>query len=164
MPEKSLLKEVLKKNTLVIQDIADREIDNIVSRKKERGKMFYLCTWKKSSFYHKTWVSEDILKRIFPELIKNYNRKMKVLNTKALKSKERKCLIESMNMNYGFNRGLKPEKIIAAFPPLNGQKEHQFLIKWKKCEQYDIVSSKEANEKCPQVVIKFYETKMLVDF
>jgi hypothetical protein len=57
----------------------------------------------------------------------------------------------------GFDKGLTPEKIMAATLDNN---EIMFLIKWKEEENGDIVSAKEANIRCPQLVIQFYEKRI----
>ena len=55
----------------------------------------------------------------------------------------------------GFSRGLKPERILGATNEPAG--EIMFLVKWRDCEDTDLVTAKEANLKIPETVIKFYE-------
>ncbi|XP_077279574.1 chromobox protein homolog 5-like [Temnothorax americanus] len=57
----------------------------------------------------------------------------------------------------GFKRGLEADKILGSADD-NG--ELMYLIQWKGTEAVDMVSAKEANAKCPQIVIQFYEDRI----
>lgn len=58
----------------------------------------------------------------------------------------------------GFEKGYAPEKILGATEANN---ELLFLIQWKDKDKAQLVSSKEARKHCPQLVIDFYEERLI---
>ncbi|XP_058815502.1 chromobox protein homolog 3-like [Topomyia yanbarensis] len=58
----------------------------------------------------------------------------------------------------GFEKGYTPEKILGA---TEANSELLFLIQWKDKDKAQLVSSKEARKHCPQLVIDFYEERLI---
>lgn len=57
----------------------------------------------------------------------------------------------------GFQMGYSPEKILGASDSTG---QLMFLIQWKNVDKAELVPAKEANVKCPQLVIAFYEERL----
>lgn len=72
--------------------------------------------------------------------------------SKPKKKKEDEVLVAR-----GFERGLEPEKIIGATDSCG---DLMFLMKWKDSDEADLVLAKDANHRCPQIVIAFYEERL----
>ncbi|XP_018052931.1 PREDICTED: putative uncharacterized protein FLJ37770 isoform X2 [Atta colombica] len=57
----------------------------------------------------------------------------------------------------GFERELEADKILGS---ANDNGKLMYLIQWKGTDAVDMVSASEANVKCPQIVIRFYEDRI----
>ena len=64
---------------------------------------------------------------------------------------------DDVNQKNGFELGLKPRKILGASDTTG---ELMFLMQWEKFNRAGLVPAKEANIKCPQLVIAFYEERL----
>ncbi|KAL6266976.1 chromobox protein homolog 5 [Pogonomyrmex barbatus] len=69
----------------------------------------------------------------------------------------RRKVVEGNSSEQGFKRGLEADKILGSADD-NG--ELMYLMQWKGTDAVDMVSAKEANAKCPQIVIRFYEDRI----
>jgi len=138
-------------------------VEKVLNRRVVKGRVEYLLKWKGFSEEDNTWEPEDNLD--CPDLIAEFLQSQKSAHEgkrKAStdadkddsKSKKKKDDTEKLR---GFSRGLDPERIIGA---TDSTGELMFLMKWKNSDEADLVPAKEANVKCPQVVISFYEERL----
>ncbi|KAF6727200.1 Chromobox-like protein 1 [Oryzias melastigma] len=151
------------------EDVAEEEeeeeyvVEKVLNRRVVKGRVEYLLKWKGFSEEDNTWEPEDNLD--CPDLIAEFLQSQKAAQDgkrKAAgdaegddsKSKKKKDDTEKLR---GFARGLEPERIIGA---TDSTGELMFLMKWKNSDEADLVPAKEANVKCPQVVISFYEERL----
>ncbi|CAK6977324.1 chromobox protein homolog 1b [Scomber scombrus] len=138
-------------------------VEKVLNRRVVKGRVEYLLKWKGFSDEDNTWEPEDNLD--CPDLIAEFLQSQKSAQEgkrKAAgeaegdesKSKKKKDETEKLR---GFARALDPERIIGA---TDSTGELMFLMKWKNSDEADLVPAKEANVKCPQVVISFYEERL----
>lgn len=154
-------------------DTADElwEVEKILNRKvNAKGKVEYLLKWKgldqNGRPWENTWEPEE---NLHPDTIASYNAAMEMMRNKEPEKKRRsvdkhqpepaakKRIVNREKKNsqpHGFARGLEPGEIIAA---TNTSGELMLLMRWKDSDEADLISAQEANIKCPQVVIRFYE-------
>ncbi|KAK2102323.1 Chromobox protein 1 [Saguinus oedipus] len=135
-----------KQNKKKVEEVLEEEdeeyvVEKVLDCRMVKGKVEYLLKWKGLSDEDNTWEPEENLD--CPDLIAEFLHKPK---KKEESEKPR-----------GFARGLEPERIIGA---TDSRGELMFLMKWKNSDEADLVPAKEANVKCPQVVISFYEERL----
>ncbi|EEC00209.1 chromobox protein homolog 3 [Ixodes scapularis] len=139
-------------------------VEKIIDRRVRQGKVEYYLKWKGYTESDNTWEPEENLD--CPGLIAEFEEKRKK-NADAQKMKDdaeapsrKKKRQDADSKPRGFDRGLDPDRIIGA---TDSSGELMFLIKWKDCDEADIVPARIANVRCPQVVIRFYEERLTWD-
>ncbi|XP_030644683.1 chromobox protein homolog 3a isoform X2 [Chanos chanos] len=153
-------KEVSEPEEFVVEKVLDQRVVN--------GKVEYFLKWKGFSDADNTWEPEENLD--CPELISAFLESQKAVTekpesnkrkppadepeTEESKAKKKKEMTEKPR---GFARNLEPERIIGA---TDSSGELMFLMKWKDSDEADLVPAREANTRCPQVVIAFYEERL----
>ncbi|XP_034567317.1 chromobox protein homolog 1-like, partial [Notolabrus celidotus] len=144
-------------------------VEKVLDRRVVKGKVEFLLKWKGFSEEDNTWEPQDNLD--CPDLIAEYMTKHREKEEKKKEGKRKvtseasgdpeergsKRKKEEGEKARGFGRGLQPERIIGA---TDSSGELMFLMKWKNSDEADLVPAKEANVKCPQVVISFYEERL----
>ena len=139
------------------------EVEKILEKRKILGKKEYLIKWKGyDDQAEDTWEPVENLE--CDDKIKEFEKKRKASKTGDKRKSEaggkkepkKKKRIEKEKVR-GFDRGLTAERIIGA---TNEPGELAFLIKWVGSDEACLVPAEEANEKIPQLVIKFYQERL----
>ncbi|XP_028674089.1 chromobox protein homolog 3-like isoform X2 [Erpetoichthys calabaricus] len=142
-------------------------VEKVIDRRVVNGKVEYYLKWKGFTDADNTWEPEENLD--CPDLIETFLNSQKTTvekpdsNKRKLQSESEsddgkaKKKKESVDKPRGFARNLEPERIIGA---TDSSGELMFLMKWKESDEADLVPAKEANVKCPQIVIAFYEERL----
>nr|CAD7588204.1 unnamed protein product [Timema genevievae] len=162
-------------------------VEKIVGRRvKKSGRVEYFLKWKGYSSDENTWEPQEHLK--CPGLIAEFeaNRKKRLSSNEDSKSFKEdhqatikntdggNCSTEILTTvddllcgtdeddaiddnKVGFERGFKPDFIVGATEEDGVLK---FLMKWQGIMEGDLVLASEANIKCPQIVIDFYEQQL----
>lgn len=165
-------------------------VEKVLDRRVNKGRVEFFLKWKGYSEKHNTWEPEKNLDcpELISEFMKTYKKgssggsstpssggsksstgslgRSKDSSTSKKRgsddeeeggSKPKKKKEDDILVARGFERGLEPEKIIGATDSCG---DLMFLMKWKDSDEADLVLAKEANHKCPQIVIAFYEERL----
>lgn len=142
-------------------------VEKILDVRVKGGKKEYFLKWKGYPDSENTWEPHDNLD--CPDLINAFEDKLKKKKADDKKrkkdddesststKKKKKVVEDEENKPRGFDRGLQPERIIGA---TDSGGELMFLMKWKDSDEADLVPARQANIRCPQIVIAFYEERL----
>lgn len=139
-------------------------VEKILDKRVRNSKVEYLIKWEGYPDTENTWEPQENLD--CPDIISNYEDKAEKKKEEKKRKKEaessggkkkQKVVEEEDNKPRGFDRGLQPERIIGA---TDSSGELMFLMKWKDSDEADLVPARQANVKCPQIVIQFYEERL----
>ncbi|XP_057376668.1 chromobox protein homolog 1-like [Daphnia carinata] len=188
MSQNSKGKKMSGQASSALSDTDEEEyiVEKILDRREKNGEVEYLLKWIGFSDDDNTWEPKknlgcyDLITAF--ESKRNEEEKMKKKNSN--KKEKEKCLplnenhenkqnklsqekkavkkktkVQIPSLSTGFDRNMEAETIIGATDDSPNGELH-FLIKWKSCDDCDLVPSSLANKLCPQVVIQFYEKNL----
>jgi len=136
-------------------------VEKILEKRLRHGKVEYLIKWEGYPDSENTWEPQANLD--CPDIIKAYEDAQKSKKDDKKRKREsdaggkKKKTDDDDGKPRGFERNLQPERIIGA---TDSSGELMFLMKWKDSDEADLVPARQANVKCPQVVIQFYEERL----
>jgi len=147
-------------------DTGEYSVERVEDKRICNGKTEYFLKWKGYPRSENTW--EPVENLDCPELIAAFEESLKnkkdgkkrtsstPVNDQKAKRKVAEEERETRKL-MGFDRGLEASKILGA---TDTSGELMFLMKWKGSDEADLVPAKQANLKCPQMVIQFYEERL----
>ncbi|KAK2142857.1 hypothetical protein LSH36_905g00001 [Paralvinella palmiformis] len=160
-------KEVMDAKSSSGEENEEFIVEKVLDMRMRNGRKDYLLKWKGFPDSESTWEPEDNLD--CSDLIQTYERqrqkdqiqgqdKDKSKDSGLSKNKKKKAASEDdTDEKKGFDRGLLPHRILGA---TDSSGELMFLINWKDTDKADLVPARQANVRCPQMVIAFYEERL----
>lgn len=148
-------------------------VERIEDKRINKGKVEYYLKWKGYPRSENTW--EPVENLDCPDLIQAFEDSLKSKDKdkegSGVKKRQSTTLVTELkakrkNTNdsdketrksLGFERGLEPARILGA---TDSSGELMFLMKWLDSDEADLVPAKQANVRCPQIVIQFYEERL----
>ncbi|KAK5638820.1 hypothetical protein RI129_013115 [Pyrocoelia pectoralis] len=143
-----------------VERIIDKRVNSAT------GTIEYLLKWQGYSDKDNSWEPEENLD--CPGLVEEFEtirrrkhefqyHKRKYITATVTSNSLR--TVESRKV-IGFARGLQPERILAC---TNSSGQLLFLMQWANSTKVDLVPAAEANIRCPEIVIDFYERHIVLN-
>ncbi|KAH8359239.1 hypothetical protein KR093_005295 [Drosophila rubida] len=132
---------VKNESNFVVERIVDKRIT-------ADGKVEYFIKWRGYPSGDNTWEPEENCD--CPALIQRFEES----RAKSKKRGEKKPKCEEIQKPRGYDRGLELAEIMGA-TDVTG--EIKYLVRWKYCDEFDLVASALVSEKNPEMLIEYYE-------
>ncbi|XP_011786075.1 PREDICTED: chromobox protein homolog 5 [Colobus angolensis palliatus] len=143
------------------EDEEEYVVEKVLDRRVVKGQVEYLLKWKGFSEEHNTWEPEKNLD--CPELISEFMKKYKKMkegeNNKPREKSESNKRKSNFSNSADDIKSKKKREVMKPFV-VKDVSYTLHLIKAKDTDEADLVLAKEANVKCPQIVIAFYEERL----
>lgn len=145
----------MTESEFVVEKILDKRLN-------DKGVVEYLLKWEGFEDKDNTWEPEKnltcpgMIQAFEVEYAKNEEEKTRKRKHAGTPTAEAKASKKEKKV-HGFDKGYTPVKIIGA---TDSSGPLMFLMKWAGRDEADLVPASQANIKCPQIVIKFYEERL----
>lgn len=131
----------------------------------ENGEKYYLVKWlgipkEQNSWEHRSNLGcYYMMDQIEREKARVLEKKTPItVSVRRYTTSRRQGFVPFEDRITGFDLGRTPEMVLG-LTDVSGELE--FLIKWKGVYEADLIPREIANERCPQIVIKFYEDNLV---
>ncbi|NXB65324.1 CBX1 protein, partial [Struthidea cinerea] len=155
-----------KQNKKKVEEVLEEEeeeyvVEKVLDRRVVKGKVEYLLKWKGFSDEDNTWEPEENLD--CPDLIAEFLQSQKTAHeSEKSEGSKRKAESDTEEKGEESKPKKKKEEVRPGWNPgsASGAGRSREKPSRKSSDEADLVPAKEANIKCPQVVISFYEERL----